>query len=103
MFRARWQIDAKFGEKSKVIDLMRKWEAEIGPHVGLDDMKFGLLTGSIGTREATVEAEHTVESLAQLEAFFAKLGKNDAHAVWGKDLGAHVVSGSSYWSILRIL
>ena len=50
-----------------------------------------------------MEAEHRVESLAQLEEFFTNLGKVEAHAVWGRDLAPHVVSGSSVWNIYRIL
>ena len=35
-------------------------------------MDFKILTGSIGAREATVEANHTVETIAQLEQFFTR-------------------------------
>ena len=88
MFSARWQIDAKFGHKQTVLDLLKKWEREIGSQVGLAELKFQIMTGSIGAREATVESHHQVESLAQLEAMFAKIGKIDAHAKWGKEIGA---------------
>jgi hypothetical protein len=74
MFVARWQIDARFGHKQTVIDLLRKWEREIGNKAGTDKMDFKILTGSIGAREATVEANHTVESIAQLERFFESIG-----------------------------
>lgn len=53
--------------------------------------------------EATVESHHQVESLAQLEAFFAKIGKIDAHAKWGKEIEPYVVSGTSLWNIYRIV
>ncbi|TPJ27656.1 hypothetical protein [Mesorhizobium sp. B2-7-2] len=103
MFSARWQIDAKFGHKQTALELMRKWEREIGSQVGLADMKFQLMTGSVGAREATIEAHHQVESLAQLEEFFAKIAKIDAHAKWGKELEPYVVSGTSQWTIFRIV
>jgi hypothetical protein len=103
MFIARWQIDARFGHKQTVIDLLRKWEREIGAKAGTDKMDLTLLTGSIGAREATVEANHTVESIAQLEQFFATIGKSDAHRQWGQDLESHVVSGSAVWNIYRVL
>ena len=48
MFVARWKIDARFGQKAAAIELMRKWEREIGPQVGLEAMQFEVLTGSIG-------------------------------------------------------
>ncbi|MGX5802164.1 hypothetical protein ACWGS9_13050 [Bradyrhizobium sp. Arg314] len=103
MFSARWQIDAKFGHKQTALELMRKWEREIGSQVGLADLKFRLMTGSIGAREATIESHHEVESLAQLEELFAKIAKIDAHAKWGKELEPYVVSGTSLWQIFRIV
>jgi hypothetical protein len=103
MLVARWQIDARFGHKQNVIDLLRQWERDIGSKAYTGKMEFKLLTGSVGVREATVEANHTVESLAQLEAFFEALGKIDAHKQWGKDLEPYVVSGSSLWNIYRVL
>lgn len=103
MFSARWQIDAQFGYKQTVLDLMRRWEREIGPQVGLEKLDFKIMTGSIGAREATIETHHTVESLAQLEDFFARIGKVEAHRQWGKDMEPHVVSGSSLWQIFRIV
>ncbi|MDG4894196.1 hypothetical protein P9272_11515 [Mesorhizobium sp. WSM4976] len=103
MFSARWQIDAKFGHKQTVIDLMRKWEREIGAQVGIAELKFQIMTGSIGAREATIETHHQVETLAQLEEFFTKIGKIDAHAKWGKEMEPYVVSGTSQWTIFRIV
>jgi hypothetical protein len=103
MFIARWQIDARFGHKQSVIDLLRKWEHEIGAAAGTDKMDFKILTGSIGAREATVEADHTIESMAQLDHFFADIGKSEAHRQWGKDLEPYVVSGSALWNIFRLV
>jgi len=103
MFIARWQIDARFGHKATTVDLMRKWEREIGPQVGLPEMEFLLLSAPIGAREATIEANHKVESLAQLEQFFEKIGGLEAHHAWGRELEPSVVSGSSRWQIFRVL
>ena len=102
MFIARWQIDARFGQKQTVIDKLRQWERDIGRQAGTDKMDFKILTGSIGAREATVEANHTVESLAQLENFFAAIGKIEAHKAWSKELEPYVVSGTASWSIYRV-
>jgi hypothetical protein len=103
MLIARWQIDARFGHKQTVIDLMHKWLREVGSKAGTDKMDVKLLTGSVGAREATIEINHTVENLAQLEQFFAAIGKIDAHKQWGKELEPYVVSGSSHWDIYRVL
>lgn len=103
MLVARWQIDARFGHKQTVVELLRKWERDVGSKFGTGDHDFKILTGSVGAREATVETDHTVESLAELERFFESIGKLDAHKQWGKDLEPYVVSGSSRWNIYRIL
>ena len=101
MFVARWQIDARFGQKQTLIDKLRQWERDIGRQAGTDKMDFRVLTGSIGAREATVEANHTVETLAQLEQFFAAIGKIDAHKTWSREIEPCVVSGSAVWNIYR--
>jgi hypothetical protein len=103
MFSARWQIDAKFGHKQTVLEMMRQWERDIGSKAGIEDLQFQIMTGSIGAREATIETHHQVESLARLEEFFAKIAKIDAHAKWGKDMEPHVVSGTSLWQIFRVV
>ncbi len=101
MFIARWQIDARFGQKQTVVDKLRQWERNIGRQAGTDKMDFKILTGSIGAREATVEANHAVETIAQLERFFEAIGKIEAHKDWGRELEPYVVSGSTAWSIYR--
>ena len=103
MLVARWQVDARFGHKQTVIDLMHRWLREIGSKAGTDKMDVKLLTGSIGAREATIEINHTVENLAQLERFFDAIGKIDAHKHWGKELEPYIVSGSAFWTIYRVL
>jgi len=103
MFIARWHVEARFGHKQNVVDLMRRWMEEIGTQAGTDRMNVQLLTGSVGAKEAVVEVNHTVESLAQLEQFFEAIGKIEAHKQWGKDLEPYVVSGSTYWNIYRVL
>ena len=103
MFVARWQIDARFGHKQEVIELGKRWLRDIGSKAGTDKMDVKILTGSIGVREATIELNHTVESLAQLEKFFEAISKIEAHKQWSKELEPHVVSGSAVWTIYRVL
>jgi len=103
MLIARWQIDARFGHKQAALDLLREWERDIGPKVGLAQLEFMLLTGSVGAREATIEADHKVPNLAALDAFFDAIAALPEHAAWGKKLEPHVVSGSSRWEIFRLL
>ena len=101
MMIARWQIDARFGHKQKVIDAIKAWSGDIAPQVGLT--RGTLLTGSIGAREATIEHNWEVESLEELERAWNRLGAIPAHAEWSKQLEPYVVSGTSRWSVLRVV
>jgi hypothetical protein len=103
MMVARWSIDAKFGYKQNVIDMMQRWLREIGPQVGLKPDKTRLLTGSVGALEATVQSEHVVEDLAELNRTWDQLANLPEHKQWGKELEPHVVSGTSRWEIYRLL
>lgn len=103
MMLARWSIDAKFGYKQNVIDLMQRWLKEIAPQIGFGADKSRLLTGSVGALEATFQSEHLVKDLGELNEAWDKLAKIAAHQKWGKDLEPHVVSGTSRWEIFRVL
>jgi hypothetical protein len=89
------------GISQTVVDQLRKWERNIGRQAGTDKMDFKILIGSIGAREATVEANHPVETIAQLERFFEAIGEIDAQKEWGREIEPYVVSGSAAWSIYR--
>ncbi|WP_372868397.1 hypothetical protein, partial [Pseudomonas sp.] len=73
------------------------------PQVGLDTDKMRLLTGSVGALEATVQAEHLIDDLTELNQVWEKLATIEAHKQWSKDLEPHVVSGTSRWEIYRVL
>ena len=103
MIIARWSIDAKFGYKQNVIDHMQRWLQEIAPQVGFDADKTRLLTGSIGALEATIQTEHLVKDLSELNQAWEKLATIAEHKQWSKDLEPYVVSGTSRWEIYRVL
>lgn len=79
MIIARWQIDARFGQKQAVIDSLTTWCREIGSQVGWSESTMRIATGSIGVLESTVELEVTVENLATLNESWDKLGGIEAH------------------------
>ena len=103
MMIARWQIDARFGHKQTVIDMLRNWAQNIALQIGWTAEKGRMLTGSIGAREATVIHEWQVADLADLEKCWSALGKIDAHKKWSKDMEPYVVSGSAKWEIYRVV
>ncbi|WP_151447360.1 hypothetical protein [Lacisediminimonas profundi] len=101
MLLARWQIDAHFGQKQKVIEKLREWETRIAPQLGIRPGR--ILTGSIGALEATVVHEWEVADLGEIERAWAKLPNIPAHQQWSDELEPYVVSGTSRWEIFRIL
>lgn len=103
MLIARWSIDAKFGYKQHVIEAMQRWLREIGPQAGLDASRTRLLTGSVGVLESTIQTEHMVDDLAELQRTWDKLATIPAHKEWSKALEPHVVSGTNRWDIYRLL
>lgn len=103
MIIARWSIDAKFGHKQTAIDLMKRWLDEVAPQVGFSANEMRLLTGSIGALESTIQAEHTINDLTELNQMWDKLAKIEAHKQWSKDLEPYVVSGTNRWEIFRVL
>ena len=103
MMVARWSIDAKFGYKQNVVDLMQRWLKEIAPQAGIKTDKARLLTGSIGALEATIQSEHVIEDLTELNQVWDKLAAIPAHKQWSKELEPFVVSGTSRWEIYRVL
>jgi hypothetical protein len=103
MMIARWSIDAKFGYKQNVVDAMKRWLRDIAPQVGITEERIRLMTGSIGALEATVQSEHVIEDLAELNRIWDKLATIPAHQQWGRELEPFVVSGTNRWEIYRLL
>ncbi len=103
MMIARWQIEARFGHKQTVIDMMKRWNDEIGSQVGWTTDKTRLLTGSVGALESTIQSEIEIEDLAALGKAWEKLGKIEAHGQWSKDIEPYVVSGTPHWQVFRVL
>ena len=76
---------------------------EIAPQAGFTADKMRLVTGSIGALEATIQLEHSVADLTELNQTWEKLATIAAHKQWSKDLEPHVVSGTNRWEIYRVV
>jgi hypothetical protein len=103
MMIARWQIEARFGHKQTVIDMMKRWDDEIGSQIGWTGNKMRLLTGSVGAMESNIQMDLEIEDLADLGAAWEKLGAIDAHRQWSKEIEPYIVSGTPHWQIFRVL
>ena len=103
MMVARWQIDARFGHKQTVFDLMDRWDKEFGAQVGWTPDKCRRLNGSVGALESTIQSEVLIKDLAELNASWEKLGALEGHEAWGKEIEPYIVSGTPHWQILRVI
>jgi hypothetical protein len=102
MFVARWTIKIKFGKKDSALSLMRQWKKEVSVKAGFKPSQMQLLSGSIG-EESVIEMNAPVQSLAELESMWAKMGKNPKHGKFSKKLEPLIVSGTNRWDILRVV
>ncbi|HWP92859.1 MAG TPA: hypothetical protein VNN20_11765 [Thermodesulfobacteriota bacterium] len=103
MIVARWNIEARFGHKQTAIDLIKKWNKEIGAKIGWKKDKVRVLTGSVGAPESSIQVEILLKDLSELNASWEKLATIEAHKQWGKDLEPYIVSGTSRWEIFRVV
>ncbi len=103
MMIARWQIEARFGHKQTVVDLLKRWNEDIGAQIGWTADKVRTLTGSVGALESTVVTEVEIEDLADLAGAWEKLGAIEAHRQWSKELEPYIVSGTPHWQVFRVL
>jgi len=103
MMIARWQLDARFGHKNEVINLLKNWNEEFGTKIGWTADKTRITTGSIGVAESRVVSEIQIKDLAELSDAFEKLNGLDGHAEWGKRMEPLIVSGSTCWEIHRVI
>jgi hypothetical protein len=95
---ARFSFDVPFNKKPEFFRLSKKWE--------ITEREFGfpkpqVLIGSIGAAESKVEFDYRFDSLAALEAVWAKLG-NPKMAEIQREMEPFVVPGSHRWEIYRI-
>ncbi|NDW52510.1 hypothetical protein [Aliiroseovarius sp. PrR006] len=95
-------MKSKFGHQSAVLDLMKEWDEQVAKQSGFDMKNARYMTGHIGAEEALIVTEMEIESLAELDDFFDRIGKVQIHAEWGKKMSDYVVSGSSRWDVLRV-
>jgi hypothetical protein len=103
MMIARWHFQARFGHKQEAIALSKQWDEQIGAQTNLDVSGRRIVTGSVGASESLVEVEYQIADLGELQTFFDKIATIKMHADWGKQMSEVIVSGSTYWEVLRVV
>src|SRR5262245_59988253 len=98
-FIARFSFDIPFGKKEEAFRVEAKFR-EFRDKLGFP--KGEVLIGSIGAPESRVENNYRFESLAELEATFAKVGKEPRMAEFQREMAPFIVPGSHRWEIFRV-
>jgi hypothetical protein len=96
---ARFSFDVPFGKKEEMFRLDAKFR-ELEAKLGFP--KAEVLIGSVGAPESRVENNYRFESLAALEATFAKVAQEPRMAEFQREMGPYVVPGSHRWEIFRV-
>lgn len=95
---ARFSFDVPFGKKTDLLKVTKKWESM---ERDLGFPKPEVLVGSIGLPESRVEVNYRFNTLAALEAVWAKLS-DPRLPEYQREMGAFVVPGSHRWDVLRV-
>jgi len=98
-FVAKFIFDVPFGKKPEFFALEEKYQS-LRTQNGFP--KPEILVGSIGAPESRIEIHYKFETLAALEATFAKVGTEPKMADFQREMGPIVVPGSHRWEIFRI-
>lgn len=103
MLIASWHVEARFGHKQAVVDLMRRWWREIAPQVGWSEGQARILNGSMGVPEAALEVEISIADLTELHEAWSRLPAAAGQAEWAAALAPHIVAGSPRWTLRRVM
>lgn len=103
MYIARWLLTAHYGHKDAAIDLLRKWEGDVGQRIGWRAASIRVLGGTIGVPQSHIEFEVRVDNLNDLESAWADMNKNPYHGQYLKELEPHIVSGSNIWQVYEVV
>lgn len=103
MIIARWRVHARFGHKQAAIDLMHRWWREIAPQIGWSTDQVRLLVGAVGEKESAIDVEIQLDDLASLNDAWDRLAQAEGQGAWAEDLEPHIVSGTSKWTIHRVV
>jgi hypothetical protein len=96
---ARFSFDVPFGKKEDMFRIEGKFR-ELETKLGFP--KAEVLIGSIGAPESRVENNYRFESLAALEATFAKVAQEPRMAEFQREMAQFIVPGSHRWEIFRV-
>ncbi len=55
MFIARWQLSTRFGKTAEALDILRKWEIDVGQRIGWRPGSIRIASGVVGAAQTDIE------------------------------------------------
>ncbi len=101
MFIARWQLSTRFGKTAEALDILRRWEIDVGQRIGWRPGSIRIASGVVGAAQTDIEFETRVDTLADLESAWRDMERVEPHTEYLKKLEPLLVSGGSRWVVLR--
>ena len=103
MYVARWHLTARFGHKDETLKLLQRWEIDVAHRIGWRPGSVRIVAGGIGVGDTDIEVEAKIDSLTDLEASWADMARVPYQAEYQKKLSELIISGSSRWTIHRVI
>jgi hypothetical protein len=103
MFACQWHFDIPFGKQKEVLDLMKKWDAEMVKDPAAPKSR-GQRTavGHIGLSPSHVINEYLVDSVADWEKYMSLVATGRFKG-FSDEMAKYITPGSQHWVILRVL
>jgi hypothetical protein len=84
----------------EAVALLQEWVRDIGAVAGLTPANTSIYSGAIGVPESKLQLEVTLDTLADLEQFWASIPPTE-HKAWSQRMQSLVVHGSPTWEVYR--
>jgi hypothetical protein len=103
MFACQWHFDIPFGKQKDVLDIMKRWDAEMTKSPDAPKTRgHRTMVGHIGVSPSHVVNEHLVDSIAEWEKFMSIVATGRFKG-FAEEMSPFIVPGSQHWEILRIV
>lgn len=95
-------VKFRYGRKLEAVSLLQEWVTNIGSEASppLNASNTRINSGAIGAPESRLELEITLETLAELEQFWATIPP-EAHKHWSQRMNPCLMDGSPTWEVFR--
>ena len=98
---ARWTADVKFGCKREALTLIDEWLKGPAKFAGVGEKyEARVLSGAVGAKESRIEISLHLQSLQELEDFFANV-PGEEQALWSRRLQPFLI-GTTRWEIYQM-